>query len=108
MMKKAFFARKAQTIEVVKEDRKLAEQMTGKKPQGDMYIIEETVEMTGQEFKSFSTRMVTSDWDFLSGKGGFTSKGERKCIAVVNKETKQTLAIDPQGSTYARYTAIVK
>jgi hypothetical protein len=92
--KRALFARKVANLEDLKEltARALAEGKTG-----ENYRVTSEVELSEAEFRRF-TEDFFRDQPWIDPKAG--------CIRVVNKETRETVLIDPQGYTYPRYTAL--
>ena len=99
---------------------------------GERFYITEMVTMSEEEIEHFSYNML-SDWEFLKGKGGmnsttfpasaegkesyfdFTEKEKkefqrgayRECVGITTPEGGGMLIIDPQGYSYARYSAII-
>lgn len=72
----------------------------------------ETKELTPADYDSFSSNFMMA-WPWLEGKGGASMKrsGEtveeiHHCVAVTAPD-RETLYVNPQGHSYARYVGIV-
>ena len=72
---------------------------------GDYVVyVTETRTMTVDEFDDFCHNFLTySDW--LAGKGGYAGQG-RLCVEI-HAPGRPYLYVDPSGSTYGRYIAIL-
>jgi hypothetical protein len=66
--------------------------------------VTETKQLTTAEYDYFITTFLR-DRDWLRGKGGF--KDELRQAVEVTAPERETLYIDPSGSAYARYVAMV-
>lgn len=92
------FARKPSDIDEVKS-----------LPQGEgrsWAKISEVIDLDEKQYNKLTKRPL-DDYDFLKGKGGYDDDGNRSVVAVTSKG-KPTLLIDPSGSSYARYMAIME
>ena len=67
--------------------------------------ISETIELSEKDYNDFIKHPLR-DYDYLKGKGGYDDDGNRTAVAIRSKG-KQTLVVDPSGSTYARYMGIL-
>lgn len=68
--------------------------------------ISEVIDLDEKQYNKLTKRPL-DDYDFLKGKGGYDDDGNRSVVAVTSKG-KPTLLIDPSGSSYARYMAIME
>ena len=63
--------------------------------------IEETVELSPADYRNVCQNPL-HDYEFLKGKGGYDDGFMRKVVEIVCAG-KQTLFVDPSGSSYCRY-----
>ena len=74
------------------------------------FMIDEVMELSAEEWKAFTSNFFV-DYAWLSQKGGLVkSKAgvvRRRCILAYTEKDERALLIDPQGYTYARYTALI-
>lgn len=72
---------------------------------GDYVVyVTETRTMTDDEFDDFCHNFLTSS-DWLAGKGGYAGQG-RLCVEI-HAPGRPYLYVDPSGSNYGRYIAIL-
>ena len=91
---KALFGRKIFNLEELKELTELALK-AGDKPKN--YTINREVELGSSEFQEFiSNFLIDQPW----------IEKEDICIRVENKETGETILVDPQGYEYPRYVSL--
>ena len=68
-----------------------------------------TVELEAEEYDHFK-RNLLEDYDFIeehTENSGIDKDGNALCILVRAKGQKETIAVEPEGYSYARYAAIV-
>ena len=70
---------------------------------GSRVSIVETKELSAEEYDDFIAAPLR-DREWLAGKGGYLNK-KRQVIAVTAQE-RQTLYVDPSGSSYGRYVGL--
>lgn len=66
--------------------------------------IEETVELSPADYRKVCQNPL-KDYEFLKGKGGYDDGFMRKVVEIVCAG-KQTLFVDPSGSSYCRYLGL--
>ena len=80
-----------------------------KEKQRSIYVletvrIEETIELGLADYQKLC-RNPLNDYEFLKGKGGYDDGFMRKVVEIVCAG-KQTLFVDPSGSSYCRYLGL--
>lgn len=70
---------------------------------GSRVIIAETKELSAPEYDVFTNSML-KDREWLSGKGGYLNN-KRQAIEITAPD-RQTLYVDPSGSSYGRYVGM--
>lgn len=70
---------------------------------GSRVMIAETKELSAAEYDAF-TNSLLKDREWLSGKGGYLNN-TRQAIEVTAPD-RQTLYVDPSGSSYGRYVGL--
>lgn len=91
---RALFGRKISNIGELKH---LTEQAIREGKKGKVYTINKEVELEDKDFKKFAA-------DFLRDQPWIEK--EDTCIRVKNKETGETVLVDPQGYEYPRYVSL--
>jgi len=91
---KALFGRKISDLEELKRLTELAFR-EGKK--GKDYTINKEVELEASDFQKFASNFLR-DQPWIDK--------EDTCIRVKNKETGETVLVDPQGYDYPRYVSL--
>lgn len=100
---KALFGRKFYNIEDLRYATKRANKS---KTNGTSYIATKEVELESKDYKGLTDDLLEDQTWIEDFDGGYTEKGEVKCIRVINKDTGEKLLINPEGYTYPRYTAL--
>ncbi|MHC1731986.1 MAG: DUF6329 domain-containing protein [Bacteroidales bacterium] len=100
---KALFGRKVTNIKELK-DATLKERENGYT--GLMYEVIKEVSLDDSDFKEFANDFL-EDQPWIEGDdGGVNSKGEIRCIRVINAQTGERILVNSEGYDYPRYTAI--
>lgn len=100
---KALFGRKVSDIEELK-DATLKARKNGYT--GSTYEVIKEVSLNDSDFKEFTNDLL-EDQSWIEGDdGGVNSKGEIRCIRVINAQTGERILVNSEGYDYPRYTAI--
>ncbi|MFR1708888.1 MAG: hypothetical protein ACLSV2_08305 [Clostridium sp.] len=91
---KALFGRKVSDLEELKD---LTRQALNAGDKAKSYIVSKEIELDAKEFEKFIANFL-EDQPWI-GK-------EDTCIRVRNKETAETVLVDPQGYEYPRYVSL--
>jgi hypothetical protein len=91
---RALFGRK---ISDLKELKSLTEQALREGKKGKAYTVNKEVELEGKDFQKFAANFLR-DQPWI--------EKEDTCIRVKNKETGETVLVDPQGYEYPRYVSL--
>jgi hypothetical protein len=72
-------------------------------------VIEKVIRLSGVEFDRFS-RNLMNDWDFIRDNPidrSYDSEGRCHCLLVVGEERRDGILVNSEGSSYARYSALL-
>ncbi len=67
--------------------------------------VVETINLTPAEYKRVCESPL-DDYDFLKGKGGYSSEHEYRQVIEITADGQPTLYADPSGSNYCRYLGL--
>ena len=76
---------------------------------GERFVISETIKLDASEWNKLANDFF-DDYDWMEGKGGIVKEScipARHCLLVYTDDCRHALLIDPQGYSYARYTAVI-
>lgn len=100
---RALFGRKITNLEELKD---LTEQAKADGARGSKYTVTKEKTLSDAEFQDFAKDFFQDhDW-ITSEDGGPDEQGGNRCIRVINAETGETVLVNNEGFTYARYTAL--
>lgn len=97
-MKKALFVRKALNL------KEVAETTRGSVDKRESFIVAEIVWVTDKRFRQIATGLM-KDIPEIDGKGGARG-GVVQAIQITNQDTGEFFLVNPEGYSYARYTAL--
>lgn len=101
MTNKALFGRKIANLKELKE---LTQEAGGRT--GSAYQVTREVELKDGDFRRFAADFL-ADQPWISGEdGGINQAGERRCLRVSNQATGETVLVNSEGYSYARYVAL--
>jgi len=72
-------------------------------------IIEKVIRLSGAEFDRFSKNLLR-DWDFIRDNPiarSYDEEGRCHCLLVVGEGRRDGILVNPEGSSYARYSAFM-
>ncbi len=91
---RALFGRKISNLEELKT---LTDEAIREGKKGKAYTINKEVELEDEDFQKFASNFLR-DQPWI--------EKEDTCIRVKNKETGETILVDPQGYQYCRYVSL--
>lgn len=68
-------------------------------------VVVETINLIPVEHKKVCESPL-DDYDFLKGKGGYSSEHEYRQVVEITADGQPTLYADPSGSSYCRYLGL--
>lgn len=102
---KALFGRKILNI---KELRELTIEAKSNGFKGEFYEVTKEITLNNDEFIVFANELYKEQSWIDKTDGGCNSKGELRCIRVVNKDTNERILVNSEGYDYPRYVALEK
>ncbi len=100
---RALFGRKIENIVELREATERSRKIGMK---GAVYTVDREVEMTDDAFREFGKDFLKDQPWVLKTDGGYSEKGEYRCIRVRNMDTGERLLVSSEGFDYPRYTGI--
>ena len=73
---------------------------------GVPYEVIRTVELSDKGFRDFARDLLSDQPWIEADDGGYNREHEIRCIRVLNRETGETVLVNPEGYHYPRYTAL--